>query len=150
MIEVGGEIRTRGRNAEGRPWQLAIERPDAMPQRAMFVVPIDGKVARNLGRLPQLLHARGAALLARDRPGGATPVGHALASVSVVADDCTHADAWSTALFVLGPERGFETATRHELAAYFVERQPDGSFATGRPRPSPRSAGTPRAERDGA
>ena len=39
-----------------------------------------------------------------------------------------HADAWSTALFVLGPDRGFDMATRHRLAAYFVERQGDGSF----------------------
>ena len=62
-------------------------------------------------------------------PATAAPVGHALASVSVVADDCTHADAWSTALFVLGPERGFDTAAHHGLAAYFVVRRPDGSFA---------------------
>jgi thiamine biosynthesis lipoprotein len=55
-------------------------------------------------------------------------VAHALASVSVVADDCTLADAWSTALFVLGPERGFDSARRHGLAAHFVVRRGDGSF----------------------
>ena len=42
MIEAGGEVRTRGRNADGRPWQIAIERPDAMPQRAHRIVPLSG------------------------------------------------------------------------------------------------------------
>ncbi len=128
MIEVGGEIRARGRNAEGRPWQLAVERPDALPQRAMFIVPIDGKALATSGDYRNFFMHEGRRYSHEIDPATATPVGHALASVSVVADDCMHADAWSTALFVLGPARGFETATRHQLAAYFVERQGDGSF----------------------
>ena len=43
MVEVGGEIRTRGHNAKGQAWQLAIERPDAMPQQALLVVPLRGR-----------------------------------------------------------------------------------------------------------
>ncbi len=42
MIEAGGEVRTRGHNANGRPWQIAIERPDAVPQRAHLIVPLSG------------------------------------------------------------------------------------------------------------
>ena len=34
MVEVGGEVRTRGHNPQGRAWQIGIEEPDAMPQRA--------------------------------------------------------------------------------------------------------------------
>jgi len=129
MIEVGGEIRTRGRNPEGRPWQLAIERPDAMPQRALRVVPLDGRSLATSGDYRNFFMHEGRRYSHEIDPASAEPVAHALASVSVVADDCTHADAWSTALFVLGPDRGFEMATRHRLAAYFVERQGDGSFS---------------------
>ena len=43
MVEAGGEIRTCGRNAEGRPWQIAIERPDAVPQQPHFIVPMSGQ-----------------------------------------------------------------------------------------------------------
>ena len=55
-------------------------------------------------------------------PATAAPVQHGLASVSVVAPDCTHADAWSTALFVLGPERGLAWLERHpgEQAVFLV------------------------------
>jgi len=129
LIEVGGEIRSKGRNGEGRPWQLAVERPDAMPRRALYVVPLADKSLATSGDYRNFFMHEGRRYSHEIDPATAAPVGHALASVSVVAADCTHADAWSTALFVLGPERGFDTAARLGLAAYFVVRQPDGSFA---------------------
>jgi thiamine biosynthesis lipoprotein len=128
LIEVGGEIRSQGRNGEGRPWQLAVERPDAMPQRALYVVPLDGQSLATSGDYRNFFMHEGRRYSHEIDPATAAPVGHALASVSVVAGDCTHADAWSTALFVLGPERGPAAALRHGLAAYFVVRQADGSF----------------------
>lgn len=128
MVEVGGEIRTSGVNARGRPWQLAIERPDAMPQRALHIVPLSGRALATSGDYRNFFMHDGRRFSHEIDPASAAPVAHALASVSVVAADCTLADAWSTALFVLGPRRGLDTATRLGLAAYFVVRQPDGGF----------------------
>ena len=129
LIEVGGEIRSKGHNGEGRPWQLAVERPDAMPQRALYIVPLADQSLATSGDYRNFFMHEGRRYSHEIDPATAAPVGHALASVSVVADDCTRADAWSTALFVLGPERGFQVAARQGLAAYFVVRRPDGSFA---------------------
>ncbi len=129
MVEVGGEIRARGRNVAGQPWQLAIERPDAMPQRALRVLPLDGKALATSGDYRNYFIHQGQRYSHELDPASAAPVRHALASVSVVADDCTHADAWSTALFVLGPERGLALAERQGLAAHFVVRNGDGVFA---------------------
>lgn len=129
MVEVGGEIRTRGLNAEGRPWQLAIERPDALPQRALHIVPLSGRALATSGDYRNFFMQGGRRYSHEIDPASAAPVAHALASVSVVATDCMQADAWSTALFVLGPQRGIAAATRLGLAAYFVQRQADGSFA---------------------
>ncbi|HEY6135281.1 MAG TPA: FAD:protein FMN transferase [Rubrivivax sp.] len=129
MVELGGEIRARGRNGEGRAWQLAIERPDAMPQRALRILPLDGRALATSGDYRNYFMHQGQRYSHEINPASAAPVAHALASVSVVADDCTQADAWSTALFVLGPERGFELATRRGLRAHFVVRQSDGSFS---------------------
>jgi thiamine biosynthesis lipoprotein len=128
MVEVGGEIRARGRNSAGRPWQIAIERPDAMPRRALRIVPLDGRSLATSGDYRNYFVHEGRRYSHEIDPGSAAPVTHALASVSVVADDCTLADAWSTALFVLGPERGYEAAMHHALAAHFVMRRPDGTF----------------------
>jgi thiamine biosynthesis lipoprotein len=128
MVEVGGEIRARGRNGEGRAWQLAIELPDAMPQRALRIVPLDGKALATSGDYRNFFMHQGRRYSHEIDPASAAPVQHALASVSVVAGDCTLADAWSTALFVLGPERGFALAAQQGLAAHFVLRQGDGTF----------------------
>jgi thiamine biosynthesis lipoprotein len=62
-------------------------------------------------------------------PATGAPVTHRLASVSVVAEDCVYADAMATALFVLGPDRGFALADARKLAAYFIIRAPDGTLA---------------------
>jgi thiamine biosynthesis lipoprotein len=130
MVEVGGEIRTRGRNAQGQPWQLAVERPDAMPQQAYFVLPLSGQSLATSGDYRNYYLHEGRRYTHEIDPATAAPVHHALASVSVVAADCTLADAWSTALFVAGPQRGLAMAQQQGLAAYFVLRQGEGRFTT--------------------
>ena len=49
MVEVGGEVRTRGVNATGQAWRIGIEEPDAMPQRARWVVPLSGRAMATSG-----------------------------------------------------------------------------------------------------
>ena len=61
-------------------------------------------------------------------PTTAAPIAHRLCSVTVVADDCMHADGLATALIVLGPERGFELAERSGVAAQFIERAAPGRY----------------------
>ena len=58
------------------------------------------------------------------------PITHRLASVTVVADRCSTADGWATALSVLGETDGVAVANEHEIAAVFIVRKPDGTFAT--------------------
>jgi thiamine biosynthesis lipoprotein len=55
-------------------------------------------------------------------PRGGSPVEHASAAVTVVAADAMHADAWATALTVMGVDAGFVFAEQHALAARFVVR----------------------------
>ena len=129
MVEVGGEIRTRGLNGQHAPWQLAIERPDALPQQALRIVPLSGLSLATSGDYRNFFVEGGRRYSHEIDPDSASPVAHDLASVSVVAADCTQADAWSTALFVLGPDRGPQTARRLGLAAHFLQRRADGSFS---------------------
>ena len=130
MVEVGGEIRTRGRNAEGRAWQLAIERPDAMPQRALRILPLDGKALATSGDYRNFFMHQGRRYSHEIDPASAAPVDHALASVSVVADDCTHGRRLvDRAVRARARARLRAVARRHGLAAYFVVRQGDGSFS---------------------
>jgi len=129
MVEAGGEVRTRGRNAEGRPWRIAIEEPDALPQRARLVVPMDGLAMATSGDYRIWFEKDGRRYCHEIDPATGVPIGNGLASASVVAADCASADAWATALIVLGAERGVALATELQLAAHFVVREADGRLA---------------------
>ena len=123
MVEAGGEVRTRGRNAHGEPWQIAIERPDAVPQRAQRVVALEGLAMATSGDYRNYFERDGVRYCHEMDPVTARPVRHALASVSVAAPHCGDADAWATALMVLGPEHGYALAQQRGLAAHFIVRE---------------------------
>jgi thiamine biosynthesis lipoprotein len=53
------------------------------------------------------------------------PIRHSLASVTVLAEEAMLADAWATALMVLGEEEGYRFAEEIGLAAYFLYKQGD-------------------------
>jgi thiamine biosynthesis lipoprotein len=59
-------------------------------------------------------------------PRTGRPVEHALGSVTVVDDTCMAADAWATALMVLGPAKGYDLAVERGLAAMFQIRGEHG------------------------
>jgi FAD:protein FMN transferase len=128
MIELGGEVRTRGVNATGAAWRIGIEQPDALPQRARHVVPISGRAMATSGDYRIFFMHDGRRYSHEIDPASGAPITHGLASVSVVADDCMAADALATALIVLGPERGFALAERSGVAAQFVLRSVDESI----------------------
>lgn len=126
MVEVGGELRTAGRNAQGRPWQIGIEEPDAVPQRARLVVPLSGAAMATSGDY-RIYFEEGRRRYSHEiDPRTAEPIVHGLASVTVVAADCMRADALATALIVMGPADGLALAQRLGLAAHFIVRGADG------------------------
>jgi len=128
MVEVGGEVRTRGHNAQGRAWQIGIEQPDAMPQRARSVVPLSGRSLATSGDYRFYFEQGGRRYSHEIDPRTAEPISHGLASVSVVADNCMLADALATALIVMGPERGLALAQQLALPALFIVREAQGDL----------------------
>jgi thiamine biosynthesis lipoprotein len=128
LLEAGGEVRVRGRNAAGTPWQVGIERPDAMPQRPYFVLPLAAGAIATSGDYRIFFEHDGRRYSHEIDPSRAAPIDHSLASVTVVADDCMRADALATGLIVMGLERGYALAQRHGIAAYFIERGADSRF----------------------
>lgn len=129
MVEVGGEVRTAGRNAQGRPWQIGIEEPDAVPQRARLVVPLSGLAMATSGDY-RIYFEEGRRRYSHEiDPASGEPIAHGLASVTVVASDCMQADALATALIVMGPQAGLALARQQGIAAHFIVRGADGRLA---------------------
>ena len=126
MVEVGGEVLVSGLNAESQPWKLGVEEPTADGRSVALAVELtDGALATS-GDYRQFRLVDGKMVSHTIDPRTGAPVSHGPASVSVIADDCMAADAWATALMVLGPE-GLPLATDLGLGVLILERQTDKS-----------------------
>ena len=125
LVEIGGELCTRGINADGRPWTIAIENP--APERAPPALVRPGyRCVATSGDYRNFFEIDGRRYAHVIDPRTGAPVAHALASVTIVADDAMSADAWATAVLVMGPERGLELARRYNAAALLIIRDGDG------------------------
>ncbi|HET9695194.1 MAG TPA: FAD:protein FMN transferase [Steroidobacteraceae bacterium] len=123
LVEIGGEVRAAGKRPDGSPWRVAIERPLAGAREAYVGVELSDLAIstsggyRNFRRLPD-----GRTISHTIDPRTGEPVRHALASVTVVHPRAALADAYATALLVLGLDEGYALAQKLGLPALFLER----------------------------
>ncbi len=126
MVEIGGEVRVRGRNARGSLWRIGIERPDDAGRTLYTSIPLDGLALATSGDYRNFFIRNGVRLSHTIDPRTGRPVDHDLASVSVVHARCMTADALATGLEVLGPAEGPAFADRQGIAALFMVREQNG------------------------
>ncbi len=123
MVEIGGDIITSGKNAEGLPWQIAIETPDALQRSFLKVLGVSDRGMATSGDYRNYFEQDGTRYSHILNATTGRPVTHATASVTVLTENAMLADAWATALLVVGRERGMEIAQRQNLAALFIDRE---------------------------
>lgn len=128
LIEIGGEVRARGRHPDGRPWRVGIEQPGDGPTVVRQVVTLTDAALATSGDYRNYLQRNGARFSHTIDPRTGRPVTHGLASVSVIDPLCVRADAVATALEVLGPEDGYALAVERDWAVLLIIRQEDGDF----------------------
>ena len=132
MVDVGSEIRAHGQSAEGGAWHVAIERPSA-PDATIpaatngfeHVVSLRNAGIATSGNFRYFFDYNGRRYSHRIDPRTGEPVPHDLVSVTVIDPICMHADALATALTVLGPDEGFDYASRRNIAALFISKSGD-------------------------
>jgi thiamine biosynthesis lipoprotein len=133
MVEIGGEIRTGGRKQDGSSWKIGVERPDDNERLLQAALPLDDASVATSGDYRNFFEVDGVRYSHTIDPATGRPVRHDMASVTVIADDCMSADAFATALNVLGPERGLELAEREGIAAWMLVREGDSVRAIASP-----------------
>ncbi|MGE3772666.1 MAG: FAD:protein FMN transferase, partial [Gammaproteobacteria bacterium] len=133
LVEVGGEIRSRGRRADGSPWQVGVAWPDAGSADVARVLPLGDTALATSGDYRQYFEFAGRRYSHEIDPVTGRPIAHALASVTVLDAACMRADALATGLLVLGPERGPALARRLGISALFLVHRESGfqSITTG-------------------
>ncbi|MFN2375343.1 MAG: FAD:protein FMN transferase [Candidatus Binatia bacterium] len=126
LVDMGGELRARGRNDAGDAWRIAIDLPQERGRRIGRVVEISDLSIATSGDYRKYHEVGGERVGHIVDPRTGRPVSHRLASVTVIDELAVRADALSTALMVLGPREGLALATQLDLAAYFLVRDGDG------------------------
>ena len=129
LVEIGGEVRAQGWRAPLQSWNLAIEIPDAGEvQQALALVDNLGEpiALAGSGDYRNYFEQAGKRYSHEINPLTGRPIDHALAAVTVMAETAVEADAWATAMMVLGPVDGPLLAERRGLAVYFIIRADQG------------------------
>ncbi len=128
LIEVGGEVRTRGRNPEGKRWRVGIERPSPDAPGLQRVIELEDAALATSGDYRNFVTDGDRRLSHTIDPRSGRPVEHGLASVSVIDSECVRADAIATALGVMGPDEAYALAESRKWAVLLVVREDDGIY----------------------
>lgn len=126
MVEIGGEIRTRGHNPQGLPWHIGVSKPvvDSIatntPVGEVLEV-TDAAIATSGNYRNYRTTDDGQRIGHTIDPRTGRPVQRSVLSATVIATDCATADAYATAFMVLGAEESRSILSKHpELQAYLI------------------------------
>ena len=125
LIEIGGELRLAGLNADGEDWRIGVEQPTLLHQGAVAAVQVTDAGVATSGDYRNYYEVDGVRFSHTINPATGRPITHALVSVTVIAASGALADAYATAINVKGPEQGYQFALEKQLAAYFIIRDGD-------------------------
>lgn len=126
MVEIGGEIRVRGHSPRGDLWRLAIERPDGGLGNSFKALSFTDAAVATSGDYRNYYEVDGKRVSHTLNPQTGRPITHQGLSVTVIHPYAAAADAWATALNVLGPTEGYRLASELGLAAFFIIAGEDG------------------------
>lgn len=131
LAALDGELRAVGSQASGVPWAVALERPEAGRRAVHAVIELEDLAVATSGDYRRYLEVGDARLAHTMDVRRCAPVNNAVASVTVLARTCMHADAWATALLVAGPDEGPAMAQRMGMDVLFLLRRPEGLVEVG-------------------
>ena len=134
LVELGGELRSKGMKPNGVPWRVAIENPTDLSQQSRAAeLNLTNRSMATSGNYRKIKMLGNIPLGHTIDPRECKPVNNELISVTVFADDCILADAYSTSFMVMGlydAVNFVETNRTDNLEAYFIYQDQDGNLKT--------------------
>lgn len=131
LVALDGELRAVGGQADGQPWAVAVESPETCRRAVHSVVELQDLAVATSGDYRHYLQVGDARLAHTMDTRRGAPVRNEVASVTVLARQCMHADAWATALLVAGPGEGLALAQRMGLEVLWMLRRGNGLVTLG-------------------
>ena len=135
MIEIGGEVVTKGKNSKGGMWTIGISKPTDNPTTGSNelheIIAISGKSMATSGNYRNFREENGRKIAHTIDPRTGYPVQHSLLSATVIADDCATADAWATSFMVMGVEKAISYCNgENSIEGYFIYSDDNGTLKT--------------------
>lgn len=128
IVEIGGELKIRGKKNDGSAWRIALEKPISTERKVEKVVSFDSGTPLSLmpsGTYHHFFDENGKRFshILDARTG--KPIEHNTVMANAFLADSTEADAWSTALLCMGSKEGLAVANAQGIAALFIDQVGD-------------------------
>ncbi len=134
LVEIGGEVRARGKNHKRQTWRVGIASPNGSFSLQEIILLKDRSMATS-GDYQNYFEKDGIRYSHTIDPTTGRPITHRLASVTVVHSSCMKADALATAINVLGPKKGYELAVKENLLVFMILKERRGNGFMGKMTP---------------
>jgi thiamine biosynthesis lipoprotein len=126
MVEVGGEVRTRGRKLDGSAWRIGLEQPIVGKRQLQSVVQLENHCLATSGDYRNGYEWEGEWYSHEIDPETGRPAKYGVASVSVLGPSVMLADAYATAFMVMPAEDSERLAKELGLEIMLLVRRSDG------------------------
>lgn len=131
MVEIGGEIVTKGNSPKRLPWKIGVVKPTDdtlnVSQELQTVLNVTDKAMATSGNYRKFYYKNGRKYAHTIDPKTGYPVQHNILSSTVLANDCATADAYATSFMVMGLDKAVKVLERHpDLMAYFIYADKNG------------------------
>ena len=126
LVELGGEVRTKGKKNNGEDWKIGIDQPnetytEGRPLKS--IVSLKNKALATSGNYRKFYVENGRKYAHIIDPHTGYPAKHNLLSATVIANDCMTADAFATAFMVMGLEKAKQFLSKDKqlgLEVFFI------------------------------
>tara|TARA_R100000935_G_C2835069_1_gene167606 strand:+ start:373 stop:1374 length:1002 start_codon:yes stop_codon:yes gene_type:complete len=122
LVGIDGEMRALGLRPDGTPWTIAVEAPDMTRRTPHSILALQDAAVATSGDYRHWVNVQGRRLSHTMDPTKGAPLLAPPVSVTVIAQTCAEADAWATALMVMGLDDGATLARQFRLDALFLLR----------------------------
>ncbi|TFH22547.1 MAG: FAD:protein FMN transferase [Bacteroidia bacterium] len=125
MVEIGGEIRTRGMNSRGNFWRIGVDRPEfgnMIPgEQLQVIINMHNRSLATSGNYRKFYEKDGVRITHTIDPATGYPKESKLLSVTILSDECMTADAYATACMAMGFEKAQSFVENQKgVDAYFI------------------------------
>lgn len=131
LVAIDGELRALGRRPDGTGWPVAIEQPQRGIRAVHSLIELEDAAIATSGDYRHFVDVNGRSLSHTMDPARGRPLADSPASATVIARDCMIADAWATAMMVLGEDRGLDLARTYGLSVLFLRHGNDQQTGCG-------------------